>query len=62
MFDQALTKEIERFANVMKDVPDADLDRTSVWGAYKDDGVPTLIVFLFLQRYFIGGLTLGSGK
>jgi len=24
--------------------------------------VPTLIVFLFLQRYFIGGLTLGSGK
>ena len=24
--------------------------------------VPTLLVFLFLQRYFIGGLTLGSGK
>jgi multiple sugar transport system permease protein len=24
--------------------------------------IPTLIVFLFLQRYFIGGLTLGSGK
>jgi multiple sugar transport system permease protein len=24
--------------------------------------VPTLIVFLALQRYFIGGLTLGSGK
>ena len=24
--------------------------------------VPTLIVFLFLQRYFIGGLTLGSTK
>ena len=24
--------------------------------------VPTLIVFLMLQRYFIGGLTLGSGK
>ncbi len=24
--------------------------------------VPTLLVFLFLQRYFIGGLTLGSSK
>jgi multiple sugar transport system permease protein len=24
--------------------------------------IPTLIIFLFLQRYFIGGLTLGSGK
>ena len=24
--------------------------------------VPTLIVFFVLQRYFIGGLTLGSGK
>ncbi|MEM7344409.1 MAG: carbohydrate ABC transporter permease [Chloroflexota bacterium] len=24
--------------------------------------VPTLIMFLLLQRYFIGGLTLGSGK
>ncbi|RMF03995.1 MAG: carbohydrate ABC transporter permease [Chloroflexi bacterium] len=24
--------------------------------------LPTLLVFLFLQRYFIGGLTLGSGK
>ena len=24
--------------------------------------VPTLIVFLALQRYFIGGLTLGSSK
>jgi multiple sugar transport system permease protein len=24
--------------------------------------VPTLIVFFALQRYFIGGLTLGSGK
>lgn len=24
--------------------------------------VPTLIVFIFLQRYFIQGLTLGSGK
>jgi len=24
--------------------------------------VPTLIMFLVLQRYFIGGLTLGSGK
>jgi multiple sugar transport system permease protein len=24
--------------------------------------VPTLVVFFFLQRYFIGGLTLGSGK
>jgi multiple sugar transport system permease protein len=24
--------------------------------------VPTLLVFLFLQRYFIEGLTLGSGK
>jgi multiple sugar transport system permease protein len=24
--------------------------------------IPTLIVFLALQRYFIGGLTLGSGK
>lgn len=24
--------------------------------------IPTLLVFLFLQRYFIGGLTLGSGK
>ena len=24
--------------------------------------VPTLLVFFFLQRYFIGGLTLGSSK
>ncbi len=24
--------------------------------------VPTLIMFFTLQRYFIGGLTLGSGK
>ena len=24
--------------------------------------IPTLIVFVFLQRYFIQGLTLGSGK
>jgi multiple sugar transport system permease protein len=24
--------------------------------------IPTLIVFFLLQRYFIGGLTLGSGK
>jgi multiple sugar transport system permease protein len=24
--------------------------------------IPTLIVFVFLQRYFIAGLTLGSSK
>jgi multiple sugar transport system permease protein len=24
--------------------------------------IPTLLVFVFLQRYFIQGLTLGSGK
>jgi multiple sugar transport system permease protein len=24
--------------------------------------IPTLMVFVFLQRYFIQGLTLGSGK
>jgi multiple sugar transport system permease protein len=24
--------------------------------------LPTILVFVFLQRYFIQGLTLGSGK
>jgi multiple sugar transport system permease protein len=24
--------------------------------------IPTVIVFIFLQRYFIEGLTMGSGK
>jgi len=24
--------------------------------------IPTIIVFVFLQKYFIRGLTMGSGK
>jgi uncharacterized damage-inducible protein DinB len=39
LFKTSLARAVEQFADVMQDVPDAELDRDWAWGAYDSEGV-----------------------
>jgi len=47
VINPSLARAVERFADLTQNVPDSDLDREWVWGAYESEG----ICFAFFRTY-----------